>query len=242
MHARGDGSFGRSAGAQTLKGAVLLAVAVIIGVVLLHTAPASVTTVNTSASHSPTTRAPSTSRTTRPATGNTVPPLAPQTTAAPQAHPPAQVKVAVANGSGVPGLAGRIRAQLNSAGYNTAVPALNAPSTPTTVVYYVAGYQPDAAQIASGQLSLPASVVKPLPSPPPVAAAQIPGVEVLVVAGTDIGGATTNTTEAPAGNTIAPSPAVSSSATTTTPHTVTTVHTTTTAPHTTTTAHTTSTA
>ena len=46
MHARGDGSFGRSAGTQTLKGAALLLIAIIIGVVLLHTAPANTTTIS----------------------------------------------------------------------------------------------------------------------------------------------------------------------------------------------------
>ncbi len=239
MHARGDGSFARSAGRQTLVGALLIAIAVIIGVVLLHTAPASVTTVSASA-HPPTTRAPSRPKTTVPNT--TLPSVAPTTAAAPQAHPPGQVKIAVANGSGVAGLAGRIRAQLSSAGYNTSVPALNTAATATTAVYYVNGYAPDATAIATGQLSLPAGVVKPMPTPPPVPASQIPGVQVLVVAGTDIGGATTNTTEAPAGNTIAPSPAVSSKGTTTTvAHPPTTVHTATTI-HTATTVHTTTTA
>ena len=234
-HARGDGSFGRSAGTQTLKGAVLLAIARIIGIVLLHTAPATVTTVNT-ATHTTTTKAPKVTRTTLPA-GNTVPINVPTTaaSAAPQAHPPSQVKVAVANGSGVSGLAGRIRVQLNSAGYNTSIKALNAAATPTTAVYYAPGFAPDATAIATGQLSLPATVVKPLPTPPPVPTADIPGVDVLVVAGTDIGGATTNTTEAPPGNTIAP--AVSSKGTTTTVPHVATTHAPTTVVHVTTTAH-----
>ena len=113
MHARGDRSFGRSAGTQTLKGAGLLAIAVIIGIVLLHTAPANITTVSAvvdlpaddegaeALDHD--------------ATTVTQAPLS-TTTTAPPTHPPAQVKVAVANGSGVPGLAGRLRVQLNSAG------------------------------------------------------------------------------------------------------------------------------
>jgi len=236
MHARGDGSFARSAGRQTLVGAILIAVAVIIGVVLLHTAPSSVTTVSASA-NPPTTKAPHVTRPRTTVPNSTLPSIA-STTAAPQAHPPGQVKIAVANGSGVPGLAGRIRAQLNSAGYNTSVPALNAAATPTTAVYYVSGYGPDATAIATGQLSLPAGVVKPMPNPPPIAASQIPGVQVLVVAGTDIGGATTNTTEAPAGNTIAP--AVSSKGTTTIAHSPATTHPPTTV-HTATTVHTTTT-
>ena len=232
MHARGDGSFGRSAGTQTLKGAGLLAVAVIIGIILLHTAPPNITAVSTSSVTPPTTKAPKakTSHTT-----TTEAPLA-TTTTAPQAHPAAQVKVAVANGSGVPGLAGRIRVQLNSAGYNTSIPAVNAPAAvAATVIYYVAGYAPDADAIATGQLSLPASVVKPMPTPAPVPQAAQQGADVLVVAGSDIGGITTNTTEAPPGNTLAPSPTVSSKSTpTTTAHTATTTRTTV-AVHTTTT-------
>jgi len=235
VHARGDGSFGRSAGTQTLKGAALLAIAVAIGALLLHTAPANSTTaVSTTPSLTPTTKPkpPKTSRTTVAAA-----PLV-TTTAAPQPHPAGQVKVAVANGSGVAGLAGRIRAQLNSAGFNTSVPALNSPApVATTSVYYISGYAPDAAAIATTQLSLAGTVVKPMPTPPPVPASTIVGVDVLVVAGADIGGVTTNTTEAPAGNTIAPSPTVSSKppATTIPSHPPTSVHTTTTVRATTTT-------
>ena len=88
-------------------------------------------------------------------------------------------------------------------------------------------------------LSLTAANVSAMPSPTPVPASDLTGVNVLVIAGADIGGAgSTNTTQAPAGNTIAPSPPSTSSV-----HTTTTVlHTTTTAAHTTTTvSHTTTT-
>ena len=219
MHARGDGSFGRSAGTQTLKGAALLLIAIIIGVVLLHTAPANTTTISSGTSTPPTTHAPKPTKprettTTAGATATTAPPV----------RPPSQVRVAVANGSGVTGLAARIRAQLNSAGYNTATPPLNAPAqVPTTSVYYVPGYQVDAAVVATQQLSLPATTVKPMPTPTPLAASQLFGVDVLVLAGADIG-STTNTTEAPAGNTIAPSPRAASPPATTAQHTTTTAH------------------
>jgi len=219
MHARGDGSFGRSAGTQTLKGAALLLIAIIIGVVLLHTAPANTTTISSGTSTPPTTHAPKPTKprettTTAGATATTAPPV----------RPPSQVRVAVANGSGVTGLAARIRAQLNSAGYNTATPPLNASAqVPTTSVYYVPGYQADAAVVATQQLSLPATTVKPMPTPTPLAASQLFGVDVLVLAGADIG-STTNTTEAPAGNTIAPSPRAASPPATTAQHTTTTAH------------------
>ena len=114
-HARGDGSFGRSAGAQTLKGAVLLIIAIVIGVLLLHTAPASVTTVS-AAPRTSTTKAPKAKAKSSKSPPTSALAALPTTTTAAPAHPPGQVKVAVANGSGVPGLAGRIRLQLNSAG------------------------------------------------------------------------------------------------------------------------------
>ena len=207
MHAREDGSFGRSAGTQTLKGAALLLVAVVIGVVLLHTAPKAATTVSTGGStplgHTPTTKAPKKGHT----TPTTAAPAA-TTTTLPPAHPANQVSVVVANGAGVAGLAGKIRGQLNLAGYNTAKPAVNAPANvATSSVYYVAGYQPDALAVAAA-LSLAPASVQPMPSPPPLPAADVTGAQVLVIAGADIGAATTTTgtTEAPPGNTIAPSP------------------------------------
>jgi hypothetical protein len=221
MHARGDGSFSRSAGSQTLKGAALILIAIVIGVVLLHTAPANTTTISTGTGTTPTTHPPSPSK----PHGTTTTAASSATTAAPAPRPPSQVRVAVANGSGVTGLAARIRTQLNSAGYNTAAPPLNASAVATTSVYYIPGYQADALAVATGQLSLPASTVKPMPTPTPVPASQLFGVDVLVVAGADIGGASSSTTEAPAGNTIAPSPTVAS-------HTTTTAHA---APHSTTT-------
>ena len=191
MHARGDGSFGRSAGSQTLKGAALILIAIVIGIVLLHTAPANTTTITSGNGTPPTTHAPSPSK----PHGSTTTAASSATTAAPAPRPPAQVRVAVANGSGVTGLAARIRAQLNSAGYNTAAPPLNAPvPVPTTSVYYIPGYQADALAVATGQLSLPASTVKPMPSPTPVPSSQLFGVDVLVLAGADIGGASSSTT------------------------------------------------
>jgi hypothetical protein len=154
----------------------------------------------------------------------------------------------VANGAGVAGLGGRVRGQLNTAGFNTAKPAINAPSSnvASTAIYYEPGYQADALNVAN-TLSLASGSVFPMPTPPPVPASDLTGVNVLVIAGSDLGGgSSSNTTEAPAGNTIAPSPTQASSGSsssgttsTTVRHTATTttvVHTTTTTSHSTTTA------
>ncbi|HEY2427790.1 MAG TPA: hypothetical protein VGI06_02590, partial [Acidimicrobiales bacterium] len=104
-HARDDGSFGRSASSQTLKGAALIALAVIIGAVLLHTAPRSTTAVSTTPPHTATTKPG------RAGSGTTGGAASTSTTLAP-AHQAGQVVVLVANGAGVAGLGGRVRGQL----------------------------------------------------------------------------------------------------------------------------------
>jgi LytR cell envelope-related transcriptional attenuator len=218
-----------------MKGALLIALAVLIGFVLLRTAPKNTTdiTAGGGSGATPTTR-PSGSPS---STGGG----ATSTTAA-VAHQPNQVSVLVANGAGVAGLAGRIRGQLNTAGYNTSKAAVNAPSqVATTAIYFQPGYEADGLAVATA-LSLAASNVFPMPSPTPVPASQLAGVNVLVVAGSDLAGSSSNTTEAPPGQTIAPSPteASSGSGTTTTLHSTTTVHTATTV-HTTTTVRSTTT-
>jgi hypothetical protein len=233
-----------------MKGALLILAAVVIGFVLLHTAPRAQTETTVGTSVTATTKAPKSSK------GGTASATtsAPTTTAAP-AHTASAVSVVVANGTGVPHLAGTVRGQLNAAGYNTAKPAINSPTTTaSTEIYYIPGYQADALNIAN-VLTLGAGSVFAMPTPPPVPAADIAGIDVLVIAGNDISGtsgasSSSGTTEAPPGNTIAPSPTVASggtattaaapattaAATATTLHTETTEHTATTVGHTPTTA------
>ena len=105
------------------------------------------------------------------------------TTAVATAHAPAQVTVLVANGSPTTGAASNLTKVIGNAGYNTltAIDATNR-STPTTAVYYAAGYQPDAAALAA-RVGAPASAVKAMPLPLPVASLQ--SANVLVVLGTD---------------------------------------------------------
>ncbi len=239
MHVRDEGSLGRSAGNQTLRGAALIVAALIIGFIMLRTVPKVSTTVTTPGATTPTTKAPKHS-----GSGSTSTTSAPSasTTAAVAQHQPSQVSVLVANGAGTAGLAATVRGQLNQAGYNTAKPPINASSNvATTSVYYIAGYQPDAVAIA-GVLGngLGANNTAPMPNPPPVPSGQLSGVDVLVVAGSDLANSSSsNTTQAPAGNTIAPSPTVQSGGSGSTSGTTTTTvrhSTTTAATHTTTTA------
>src|ERR1700724_2774497 len=95
-HAAGDGSFGRSAGTHAGKALALVAVAVLIGVLLLHrTGPGS---VNVAVTRQPTTTAKSPGGP-RPSPGG--PTTLPSATTTLPARAPQDVKVLVANGTSV---------------------------------------------------------------------------------------------------------------------------------------------
>jgi hypothetical protein len=97
---------------------------------------------------------------------------------------PAEVTVWVLNGGGPTGTATSGTTAVANAGYRT-VAASNAPeSVPQSIVYYVEGFQADAAAVA-GVLGLPADRVTPLPNPPPVANGDIQGAQVIAVLSTD---------------------------------------------------------
>lgn len=192
-HAAGDGSFGRSAGGAAGRGIVLLAVALLIGILLLNATDAD---------------PPGTRVTTGPsgaadgdgadgadaadggdgdaAAATTVPP----TTMAPRA--PQEVKVIVVNASGVKGAAGKASDMLKPPGYNVLAPT-NANSS-DSAVYFSPGYEADAAAVAAA-LGFAVSTVKPLPTPPPIPDSK--GAHVVVIVGRDQGsrfGATPATT------------------------------------------------
>ena len=177
-HSSSDGSFAKSAGGAAGRGILLIAVAVILGVLLLRngfddngggsTAPPTSSSTETTISTN-TTAAGGGSETTA-------------VTAPASTRPNNQVKVFVANASGVQGSAGRAADTLKAAGY-VAV-AGNAPNrVQTTTVYYTEGYQAEAQGIAAA-LGAPAAAVQPMPTPPPVA--DIQGAQVLVMLGPDI--------------------------------------------------------
>ncbi|MHB8465528.1 MAG: LytR C-terminal domain-containing protein [Acidimicrobiales bacterium] len=199
-HARDDGSFGRSASTQTLKGAALLFAALLIGVVLLHTAPRAVTSITTGSGATPTTLRSSGAPVSTPDTSTTV--------AGPR--PASQVRVLVANGAGVPNLGAKIRSQLNAAGYNTDKPAIDAPTSNniTSSIYFQSGFEAEAMQLAS-VLSLPQTAVQQLSgTSPPVPSTNLVNVDIVVIAGQDI-----QTTQPP-GATVAPGSTPSTTPTT----------------------------
>ena len=153
----------------TVAGAVLVTVAVIIGVDLLAKGFSddggflSTSKKTSTASH----------------TGTTTPAHATTTT---EAVDPATVKIYVANAaSPSQPLAGKVAAVLATKQY-PAPSVGNATVTATTKVYYTPGQAPQA-QLVASSLGLPASAVAPMPSPPPVS--NLGSATVLVVIGTD---------------------------------------------------------
>ena len=148
---RGEG-FGRSASDAALRGALLVAVAVIVGALLIWRGHNDDDGVDTVAEQTTTRPSSNGSSTTRP-TGSTT--SRGQTTSASGPTTPigstrqaATVKVLAANGSGVDGYASQVHQKLVTGGY-ASLGAENAkPGQATTNVYYRDTYQDDAASIA----------------------------------------------------------------------------------------------
>ncbi len=191
--AGGPGAPGGSGGPGTnpgARGALLLAVAVILGIVLLQQFDSpSVPSGQVSATSVPDDVEETTS-TTRRVGLTTVPQV---TTTAARARPKAEVKVLVANGAGVAGLGGRTTTALRSAGYTAAAPPTDATtSVEKTAIQYVEGYEAEARELAA-VLSLPPTVVARLASPP-VATADIDDAKLVVILGADAASAGTTTT------------------------------------------------
>ena len=148
---RGEG-FGRSASDAALRGALLVAVAVIIGALLIwrgHHDDNKTTGVSAGAGTS-TTRAGGSS-TTRAGTATTkagVTTAAVATTPIGATRQASTVRVLVANGSGLDGYASQVHQKLTTGGY-ASLGAENAkPGQTTTFIYYRDGYQDDARALA----------------------------------------------------------------------------------------------
>jgi hypothetical protein len=94
-----------------------------------------------------------------------------------------RVRVQVANGTSVPGLARSYTQRLMTLGWD-ALPEVNGPITNVTIVYYHAGFVWAAREIAS-DLKVKMSAVKPLRNPKVVAGAS--GDDVIVLLGHDLG-------------------------------------------------------
>jgi len=169
----------------------LLIVAVLIGLILLHRSPGGgglVSAGGTTTTSSPlvlpsdTTVRPNTNTTTRPNSSNT-------TTTQPL-RAKADIKVLVANGTSMSGLAGTVSTTLRGKGYNTLASTNASLKVASTSVYFQPGYQADAVALAT-VLGLAPSAVMPMPATLPVAS--VSGVNILVVVGPDLASGTKST-------------------------------------------------
>jgi hypothetical protein len=183
---------------------LLVAVAVVIGFLVLHHSGGGTTVAV--AKGTTTTTAKASSKT------PVVPPGTTTTTTA--IRPAADVKVLVANASSVRGLAGLVAAKLHTAGYNTLAVVNATQQLTASVIYYQPGYQREADGVAQ-TLGLAATTVKPTVSPPPVT--NLSTANVLVVAGPDLAqAAAATTTTVHTATTLHPATTTTAHATTTT--------------------------
>ncbi len=187
-HAGGrSASGGGSAGA---RGAILLAVAAVLGIVLLQAFDtdfdgggvgvdigAGVTTIPSGGS----------------STGSSVPtgPAATTATTRP-GRTPSEVTVLVANGTGIKGLGGQTADALKALGYNTLTAVDATKALDATTVQFAEGYQAEAQAIAL-TLGLPGTAAQPLNSP---AVPDTQGASVIVLLGADLARNVTTTVPA----------------------------------------------
>lgn len=173
-HAADDSSFGRSAGTAVGRGAAIIAVALVIGIVFLNAVDDPPQRVV--AGDEPT-------ETTLPAEGEedvTTTTAIPTTTVALRA--PKDVKVLALNGTSTKGVAGKVTDTLRRLGYNVLAPS-DAPAAKESTVFVGAGFEREGAELAR-VLALSPSAVKPLTTPPPVA--DVRGANLVVVVGPDL--------------------------------------------------------
>ncbi len=157
-------------GAAAFRGAVLIAIAVVVGAVMLGSAfdRGSGTSGNGDAGNGE-----ETTTTGGDATTSTTPPVT---------HPLNQVLVYVLNGGGGQGVASTAANTLAALGYVTVEPS-NAPqNVAQSTIYYAPDYEGDAPGVASA-LGLTAAQILPLPTPPPF---DVRGANVTVILGPEV--------------------------------------------------------
>ena len=191
---------------NAVRGAIVVVVALVIGVVILARGLDDPDTANEPAVTTDTTQPappppPAGSSTTQPPVVDTtvaavptapaaseadLPPSAPEDMFAeppppPPTHNRSEVRLLVANGTPLCGAAGRLATSLSAQGFNV-LPATNADNpADASAVYYVEGYGADAGVVAS-LLQVDSSQVLAMPSPPPTAPG---GAHVLLHIGAD---------------------------------------------------------
>jgi LytR cell envelope-related transcriptional attenuator len=151
--------FRRSVAFSALRGATLIGLAVIVGIVLLQVVD------NGSSGPAKAGGAKAGATSTTKAASNTT--AAPTTTAAPggAVKPPAQIRVLVLNGSGVTGAAKTKTNQLRALGYNTLTPT-DTPARTGDVAECKAGFEREAQTLAKAAGAGTKVVNFPTPPPP----------------------------------------------------------------------------
>lgn len=162
---------------SVVRGAILVAVAVVIGVLLLRDDDPATTQVAVGSDTAGEIEDGTVEPDTDPEVTTTT------TTAAPRDA--AEVKVLVANGSGTDGAAGGTTDALGALGYVTATPT-NADRVEATIVYFTTGFQAEAEALAAAIGAAPESVTA-MPAVAPVDDLQL--ANVLVHLGPDLVGA-----------------------------------------------------
>ena len=158
---RGSSSRGdRGPAFSAARGAALIGVAVIIGIVLLQYTDDGTTGPVGDGGNGKGSAGTTTSSTAAAGTGDTTA----TTAAATAAKPPAQVTVLVLNGSGAPGAATAQTDQLKAKGYATR-PAADSPARQGTVVEFKPGFDRECATVATSVGGSPK--VEPISNPPP---------------------------------------------------------------------------
>ena len=189
-YAASDSSFAQSTGNAATKGLVLIAVAVLIGFLLLwqggvggDSSPEVTATDDVSDDDSGDDSGDD------PAVddgaGDDTSDTTDTTPVTPTTRPLGEVKVAVANGVGVSGLAGQQAQLLTTAGFVTV--AVNAAAnTELSAVYYVDGYAPEADAVAV-ELGATGAVLRAATDPDALVAdaTQVEGFHIFVVLGSD---------------------------------------------------------
>jgi hypothetical protein len=188
----GEAGTGRGMSDAAVRGGLLIAVAVVIGLLLLWRAHDDDTSTGSEVVSTPTTVAGDGGTTLPPGTETTLDPNTTTTVAVTATtHVPNQVPVLVANGSGTKGGAGAVTNKLIPFGYATK-PAADADQLyETSKVFYREGYAEDAKAIAR-TLGVPEpveSIIEAMPETPPVrgtnGTANAAQSQVLVLLGTD---------------------------------------------------------
>jgi hypothetical protein len=209
-HAADDGSLARSTGGAAARGAMLIALAVVIGLVLLAFVlddPATVvdatdSTEQTTDGDTDANTGDTGSQAQEPTGDEADEAVITDSTEAPVVIPdetttippgdtrvPAEVRVLVANGTGGRGVAGAVSDQLIARGYIS--DAANAPNTQDSTVFYREGYSSDAVAVATVLGATP-DIVMPAPEDGQIGVAasaiddgRLAASNVVVIVGTD---------------------------------------------------------